>query len=60
MWVDTIYPWMAGVEEKQLKKITEEFLTMLLEIYGKCIISDMFSIIIGKFKSLTLRTKYCT
>jgi len=38
---------MADATEKQLKKVGEEFLMLLLEIYGKCIISDMFSIIIG-------------
>ncbi|CAL8099596.1 unnamed protein product [Orchesella dallaii] len=46
IWIETIYPWMVDASEKQLKRISEEFLVLLLEIYGKCIISDMFSIII--------------
>lgn len=48
MWMETIYPWMADADEKQLKLISEEFQTMLLEIYGYSIIQGMFSIIIGK------------
>lgn len=54
MWVETIYPWKVDVDERQMKKISEEFLTLLLEIYGKCIINDMFSIIIGKFAEFKL------
>jgi len=49
-WIETIYPHLQREESKvEIKRMEDDFKFMMLEVCGKAIIKELFSIIIGEF-----------
>ena len=45
-WVDVVYP---DSNSNRTRSGRDEFSQLLMEVYGKAIISEMFSVIIGTY-----------